>query len=129
MPHRANQTSFRVGHAGGPGRPRGSRAKLSELATEMLRADFEQHGEDVIRRVRERKPEVYLASIVSLLPKQQEKIESPLIDITDEELEQLEQHLREVRAKTIKRLELVAGTGLEGNGAAADVPPIAPADE
>ena len=57
---------------------------------------------------------------MSLLPKQQEKIESPLIDITDEELEQLEQNLREVRAKTIKRLELVAGTGLEGNSATAE---------
>jgi integrase len=77
----------------------------------MLREDFEQNGADVIRRVRERKPEVYLASIVSLLPRQKEKIESPFIDISDEELQQLEEHLREVRAKTIKRLELVAGTG------------------
>ena len=57
---------------------------------------------------------------MSLLPKQQEKIESPLIDITDEELEQLEQNLREVREKTIKRLELVADTGLEGNSATAE---------
>src|SRR5262245_6806427 len=113
MPHRANQTSFRIGHAGGPGRPRGSRAKLSELATEMLRADFEQHGQEVIRRVRERKPEVYLASIVSLVPRQKEKIEGPFIDISDEELEQLEQHLREVRAKTVKRLELVAAHDIE----------------
>jgi len=123
------RTAFKPGNPGGPGRPRGARSKLNELAIALLHKDFAEHGEEVIRRVRERKPEVYLASVVSLLPKQQEKIESPLIDITDEELEQLEQHLREVRAKTIKRLELVAGTGLEGNGAAADVPPIAPADE
>jgi lipoate synthase len=69
----------------------------------MLREDFEKHGADVIRRVRERKPEVYLASVVSFLPKQAEKIQSPLVDISDDELEQLEQRLREVRAKTIKR--------------------------
>jgi flagellar biosynthesis/type III secretory pathway protein FliH len=116
---KANAGSFKPGNPGGPGRPIGARSKLTELATEMLREDFEKHGADVIRRVRERKPEVYLASVVSLLPKQAEKIQSPLVDISDDELEQLEQHLREVRAKTIKRLELVAGPELERNGARA----------
>jgi lipoate synthase len=100
---KANAGSFEPGNPGGPGRPIGARSKLTELATEMLREDFEKHGADVIRRVRERKPEVYLASVVSLLPKQAEKIQSPLVDISDDELEQLEQRLREVRAKTIKR--------------------------
>jgi hypothetical protein len=65
---KANSGSFKVGNPGG-GRPRGGRSRLQELAIEMLRADFEQNGADVIRRVRERKPEVYLASVVSLLPK------------------------------------------------------------
>jgi hypothetical protein len=64
---------------------------------------------------------------VSLLPKQAEKIQSPLVDISDDELEQLEQLLREVRAKTIKRLELVAGTELEDNGATAE--PIKTSDD
>jgi hypothetical protein len=114
------RTAFKPGNPGGPGRPRGARSKLNELAVALLHEDFAKHRAEVIKRARERKPEVYLASVVSLLPKQQEKIESPLIDMTDEELEQLEQHLREVRAKTIQRLELVAGTELEGNGAAAE---------
>jgi hypothetical protein len=78
---KANAGSFKPGNPGGPGRPIGARSKLTELATEMLREDFEKHGADVIRRVRERKPEVYLASVVSLLPKQAEKIQSPLVDI------------------------------------------------
>jgi hypothetical protein len=124
---KANAGSFKPGNPGGPGRPIGARSKLTELATEMLREDFEKHGADVIRRVRERKPEVYLASVVSLLPKQAEKIQSPLVDISDDELEQLEQLLREVRAKTIKRLELVAGTELEDNGATAE--PIKTSDD
>jgi hypothetical protein len=88
-------------------------SKLNELALSLLSADFAEHGEEVIRRVREGKPEVYLASVISLMPRQKEKIESPFIDITDDELQQLEQHLTEVRAKTIKRLELVAGKELE----------------
>jgi hypothetical protein len=82
----------------------------------------------VIKRVRERKPEVYLASVVSLLPKQSQiERRSPFDDVSDEELELLEEHLAAVRAKTIKRLELVAGTALEGNGATAE--PIKTSDD
>jgi hypothetical protein len=101
---KANSGSFKVGNAGGPGRPVGARSKLNELAVALLHEDFAQHGADVIRRVREQKPEVYLASIVSLLPRRTERIESPLIDISDDELAQLEQHLKEIRAKTVERL-------------------------
>jgi hypothetical protein len=101
---KANSGSFKVGNPGGPGRPVGTRSKLNALAVALLHEDFAQHGTDVIRRVRERKPEVYLASIVSLLPRRTERIESPLIDISDDELAQLEQHLKEIRAKTVERL-------------------------
>ena len=68
MPHRANQTSFRAGHAGGPGRPRGSRSKLNELALSLLTVDFVEHGAAVIAEVRKRKPESYLLGVLSLLP-------------------------------------------------------------
>jgi hypothetical protein len=81
-----------------------SRAKLQELAVALLHEDFVEHGADVIKKVRLLKPEVYLASVVSLLPKRTEKIESPLVDISDDELEQLQQHLKEIRAKTVERL-------------------------
>ena len=118
MPHRANQTSFRAGYAGGPGRPRGSRAKLQELTIAMLAEDFAIHGKQVIEEVRKKRPEAYLAGVISLLPKQAQKIESPFADISDDELEQLEQLLNEVRAKTIKRLELVAGKEVEPKDAA-----------
>jgi hypothetical protein len=64
------RTAFRPGNPGGPGRPIGSRTKLNELALALLHEDFVKHGAEVIKRVRERKPEVYLASVVSLLPKQ-----------------------------------------------------------
>jgi len=96
---------FQKGHPGGPGRPKGSRAKLQEMAVAVLAADFEQHGEDVVRRVREKRPEVYLASVVSLLPKQAQKLESPFIDLSDQEMDQLEQLLAAMRAKTVEELE------------------------
>jgi len=120
-PHR-----FAKGHPGGPGRPIGSRAKLQELAVALLHADFAQHGEDVIRRVRERKPEVYLASVVSLLPKQAQKLESPFVDLSDEELEQLEQLLRAIRAQTVQAIE---GTGSVAAAAKAHRSPRAQALE
>jgi hypothetical protein len=101
---KANSGSFKVGNAGGPGRPVGARSKLNELAVALLHEDFAQHGAEVIERVRRHKPEVYLASVVSLLPKRTEKIESPLVDISDDELAQLTEHLRAIRAKTIQRL-------------------------
>jgi Family of unknown function (DUF5681) len=96
---------FKPGQTGNPaGRPKGSRQKLQELAVALLHEDFAEHGKDVIERVRKNKPEVYLASVVSLLPKRTEKIDSPLVDISDDELAQLEQHLREIRAKSVSRL-------------------------
>jgi hypothetical protein len=108
------RTAFKPGNPGGPGRPIGSRTKLNELALALLHEDFVKHGAEVIKRVRERKPEVYLASVVSLLPKQSQiERRSPFDDVSDEELALLEEHLAAVRAKTIKRLELVAGKELE----------------
>lgn len=100
-----NLKPFQVGHPGGPGRPKGSRAKLSELAATLLYENFTVNGAETIERVRLRKPEVYLASVIALLPKQAQKVESPFVDISDAELEALEQHLAAVRAKMVRDIE------------------------
>ena len=106
---KANSGSFKPGNPGGPGRPVGARSKLNELAVALLHEDFAKHGADVIRNVRERKPEVYLASVVSLLPKQSQiEKRSPFDDLTDVELDQLEEYIAGMRAKTVTQLELVA---------------------
>ena len=106
------------------GRTRGARSKLSELAVEMLRADFELHGAEVIQRVRERKPEVYLASVVSLLPRRA-VIEhaNPLGDLSDAEIDLIEQVLKADRARSVQQIE-----AHERDGAAVEVPPIAAAE-
>jgi hypothetical protein len=96
---------FQPGGPPGPGRPRGARSRLQEFVLSMLEADFKQHGADTIARVREKFPQVYLTACVSLLPKQQQNVESPFADISDAELDELEQHLAMLRARTIKRLE------------------------
>jgi hypothetical protein len=65
-----NLIPFKPGQSGNPpGRPKGSRNKLEEDFLSALAADFEQHGEAVIQKVRETKPEVYLRVIADLLPK------------------------------------------------------------
>jgi hypothetical protein len=99
---------FKPGHPGGPGRPVGSRNRLTEDFLAKMQADFAEHGTEVIERVRNRKPEVYLLAVAALVPRKFERDDSPLVNITDEELAQLEQHLAAVRAKTVRALELHA---------------------
>jgi hypothetical protein len=72
----------------------------------------------VIEEVRKTKPHVYLQVVASLLPRQvqMEKL-SPLSDITDEELHQIEELLAATRARTVRELEI--------NGAAS-FPPASP---
>ena len=67
-----------------------------------------EHGEETIRRVREKTPHVYLASIVSLLPKQAQKVKSPFAELDDDELQRLEDYLTALRAGTIKQIDAVA---------------------
>jgi hypothetical protein len=89
---------WKPGQSGNPaGRKKGSRHKLSELLLSKLCADFEEHGEAVIKEVREKKPEAYLAAAVAILPKQVEQLESPLSGLTDDELDQLQQYLEILR--------------------------------
>ena len=111
MPEHLKPYQFRPGQPGGPGRPPSSRNKLTELAIRTLTADFEEHGAEAIQRVREKHPQVYLTAVVSLLPKHHvaEKI-SPFAEMSDAELEQLEQLLTDMRERDAAQLKLIEGT-------------------
>jgi hypothetical protein len=102
------RTAFKLGCAPGPGWPKGSRTKLQELALAMLAADFAEHGEAVIRKVRERKPETYLVGVLNLLPREKIETHSAFSELTDEELLQLEGYLAGMRARTVSQIELHA---------------------
>jgi hypothetical protein len=54
------------GFSGGPGRPLGSRNKLSEDFLRDLQEDWEQHGKKIIKIMREKFPEIYFQSMVKL---------------------------------------------------------------
>ncbi|MBD9650732.1 hypothetical protein IB267_20525 [Ensifer sp. ENS09] len=63
--------------AGNPGRPKGARNKLGEAFLEAMHADFEDHGQDVIERVRKEKPEQYLRVVAPILPKKELREPTP----------------------------------------------------
>ena len=73
---------------GNPGRPVGSRNKLSEQFLSALAADWEQHGVEVLQNVRKDRPADYLRVIASVLPKEMHvAAANDLEEMSDEELE------------------------------------------
>jgi len=61
---------FKVGNPGGPGRPLGSKNRLSEYFLHELADHFEKHGREAIERVFEDRPGEYLRIIAALIPKE-----------------------------------------------------------
>nr|WP_194475100.1 DUF5681 domain-containing protein [Bradyrhizobium sp. CCBAU 51753] len=106
---------FKPGQSGNPaGRAKGSRNKLGEEFIQKLHADFQEHGEAAIVKVREEKPDAYLKVIAGILPKEL-KITNES-DLTDEQL-----------IERIRQLDAVIRPflGAEGEGGAGgrDQPP------
>jgi hypothetical protein len=66
---RGKNGHFAPGNEGGPGRPKGSRSKLSESYLKALADDFEEHGLETIVRLREDRPDIYVGAIGKLMPK------------------------------------------------------------
>jgi hypothetical protein len=76
---------FKPGQSGNPkGREKGSRNKLGEEFIQKLYADFQEHGEAAIVKVRTDKPDAYLKVIAGILPKEL-KITNES-DLTDDQL-------------------------------------------
>jgi hypothetical protein len=67
---RDSKGRFLTGGKPGPGRPRSSRNRHSENFLSAFADDFEQHGVEVIAKVREEQPAQYLKIAADLLPKE-----------------------------------------------------------
>lgn len=67
-PPKANQ--FKSGNPGGPGRPKGTRNKLSEAFVKAMSDDFAVHGLATIELARAGDPLGYVKVVASLCPKE-----------------------------------------------------------
>jgi hypothetical protein len=88
---------FLMGHNGGPGRPKGSRNKLSEdFFADVLEA-WTEHGKEALEYTATKHPTMFLRLVGSLIPRHFEfEAKHPYADLTRE---QLEQRLRELHAQ------------------------------
>ena len=60
---------FKPGQSGNPaGRPKGAKDKLSQAVYDEMLKDWAKHGLEVIQKVRDKKPELYLQAIIRLVP-------------------------------------------------------------
>lgn len=91
-PQQAPNGRFLPGNNGGGGRPKGARNKLGDDFLKALASDFETHGQAVIEKVRETKPEVYLRVVADLLPKDI-KVDGK-VQFDHDEMSPEEQHAR-----------------------------------
>jgi hypothetical protein len=98
---------FQPGNKFGKGRPKGSRNKLGEEFLAKLHADFEQHGESVIKEVRETKPADYLKVVASILPKELNVTTNAVEEMSDDEL-----------AAGIAALQSIIAAQTDGEGSA-----------
>jgi len=79
---------FKPGNKMSPGRPKGTRNKLTKGFIAAMCHDFELHGIDVVESVRRDKPEAYLKVIASLVPQQVEVGEAGAFsELSDDELD------------------------------------------
>jgi hypothetical protein len=99
MPEQDTKGRFLTGNIGGPGRPKGSRNKLGEVALAMLHDDFVQHGVGVIEQVRLESPATYLKVVASVIPSELNVNVSQLQELSDEDLALLAQF---IEMKTIE---------------------------
>lgn len=84
---RSGNGRFITGNTVSNGRPKGSRAKLSEAFLSALCDDFAVHGRNTIERVRVEKPDAYLKVIAAILPRQIEVKADAFEGVSDDELE------------------------------------------
>lgn len=85
--HRGLKEPWKPGQSGNPaGRPKGSRNKLAEDFVAVLYEDFQKNGRAAIQKCREDSPETYVKVIAGLLPREMHIKDSPLEDMSDDDI-------------------------------------------
>ena len=92
---------FKPGNPGGPGRAVGSKNKLQYKFLTALQADFEEHGEAVIRIARVEEPIKYLQLVAGLMPKELLISDNALEGMSDEQLLEVIAAIRKAKAEKL----------------------------
>lgn len=100
------------GHKGGPGRPKGSRNKLEAKFYDDLYGDWKQNGLEAIQKMREKTPGDYVKVVASQMPKKHELDRAPIDDLSDAQLADL--------IDTVRELVSASPTEEAGSGEAAE---------
>lgn len=82
-----NLIPWKPGQSGNPGgKPTNARNALNAKFLKELSAEFEQHGKEAIRAVREKDPSTFIKVLAALQPKEVD-IRRPMDDLSDEALD------------------------------------------
>lgn len=111
---------FKPGVSGNPaGRPKGARSRLGEDFLNALRDDFAEHGIEVVRKVRVKKPEVYLKIVADLMPKELQALvvhaDADFVGLNTDEIlamvaADLGQDMADAIAGALEKIERTEGT-------------------
>lgn len=118
---------FKPGNAGGPGRKKGSKNRLSEDFVSALQADFAEHGSAAIVQTRTERPNEYLKIIASILPKDVNLNVNEYDELTDDQLIERIRSLESAFADAVANRVGAVQAGADSAGAdepAGDLPPV-----
>ncbi|MFZ2081293.1 MAG: hypothetical protein WAV38_32525 [Xanthobacteraceae bacterium] len=93
---------FRKGQGG---RAKGVKNKLSHAFLTDLLADYEQHGAETIKICRVERPIEYVKLSAALLPRELEITETYLMEMPDDELASVIEHIRRQLAERTLSIE------------------------
>jgi hypothetical protein len=98
---RNSKGQFQLGHSGG--RPKNSRNKLQAGFLRDLAEAWELEGKEALRIMVKEEPSKFVQVCASLMPKEVAlEVGGPLTELTDDELLEALQAVKELRARTIE---------------------------